>query len=105
MSAHRSAAAAKRDPAQQLLAELDTEAATSAERQLERTESLHRLHAAILRLPDRQRQAIQLMLYDVTIDDIAKHFQCSPGAVNMLLQRAKCQLTEWLTEAGAEAIQ
>lgn len=105
VSAHRSAVAAKRDPAQRLLADLDTESAICAEQQLERTERLHRLHAAILRLPDRQRQAIQLMLDDVAIDDIAKHFQCSPGAVHMLLQRAKCQLAKWLTEAGPEAIQ
>ena len=105
VSAHRSAAAAKRDPAQRLLAELNPESAASIEEQLEQAESQHRLRVAILRLPDRQRQAIQLMLDDVSIDDIAKHHQCSPGAVHMLLQRAKCQLAEWLAEAGPEAIQ
>lgn len=103
--AYRAKASAKRDPSRQFLSEIQTDAGDNIEDQLEHIESLHRLHAAIVRLPDRQREAILLLLEDVAIDDIAKRLQCSPGAVHMLIQRAKCQLTAWLAESGPAATQ
>lgn len=103
--AYRAKASAKRDPSRQFLSEHQIETGDSIADQLEHIESLHRLHAAIVRLPDRQREAILLLLEDVAIDDIAKRLQCSPGAVHMLIQRAKCQLTAWLAESGPAATQ
>jgi len=101
--AHRAAVRTKRDPSRHTDAELSDEAGTDVASKLEQKERLQRLQAAILRLPDRQRQAIQLLLEDLSIDDIAKHLQCSAGAVQMLIQRAKSQLAESLAESDAEA--
>ena len=74
VSAHRSAAAAKRDPARLLLAELNPERSASIEEQLEQAESLNRLYVAILRLPDRQRQASLLpLLHNYTKPGVPQH--------------------------------
>lgn len=101
LTANRSASRTKRDSARQLLVELEPDAA-NLEKTLCDAERIQRLYAAILRLPERQRQAIQLVLEEVSPEEIAGHLQCSVGAAHMLIQRGKHQLAQWLTEMETE---
>ena len=70
-----------------------------AEQQLDQSARLARLHSAVLQLPDRQRQAIALLIQDLSPDEIAQQLGCSVGAVHMLLLRAKESLAELLRES------
>ncbi len=98
-SAQRTASRIKRDPARLLLAEIDESSLMDAEQQLDQSARLTRLHSAVRQLPDRQRQAITLLIQDLSPDEIAQQLGCSVGAVHMLLLRAKESLTELLQES------
>ncbi len=98
VSAQRTALRVKRDPAQQLLAEVDDSMRIDVEQQLDQSARLVRLHSAGLQLPDRQRRAITLLIQDLSPDEIAQQMGCSTGALSMLLLRAKERLAELLRE-------
>lgn len=94
--AHRTNIRTKRDAARRLLVELLQEPSPAADETLALTERLHRLEQAIAWLKDRQRQAIELYLQELPVDEIAKELGCSVGAASMLINRAKVQLAELL---------
>ena len=72
---------------------------------LEQSEQEQRVSSAIERLPERQRQAVCLLRAGASYPDIAKELECSIGAVHMLLQRAKAQLTEFLREPEPPSVE
>ncbi len=67
--------------------------------QVERDELAHRVQAALLRLPDRQRIALVLQHYEgLSYDEIAEAMDCSRGTVDGLLSRARAALRDRLRE-------
>jgi len=67
--------------------------------QVERDELSHRVQAALLRLPDRQRMALVLQHYEgLSYDQIAEAMDCSRGTVDGLLSRARSALRDGLRD-------
>lgn len=91
-SAGRSAARLKRDPASVNHDDLMPDVQVPSDQQLERAEHEQAVLAAIELLPERQRQAVNLLRAGASYQDIAAELKCSLSAVHMILQRAKSQL-------------
>lgn len=67
--------------------------------QVQRDELSHRVQAALLQLPDRQRMALVLQHYEgLSYDEIAQAMDCSRGTVDGLLSRARATLRDRLEE-------
>jgi RNA polymerase sigma factor (sigma-70 family) len=63
------------------------------------TEIRDEVWTAVLRLPDRQRAAVVLRFYeDQSEDRVGQILNCSPKAVNALVDRAKQTLRDALVE-------
>jgi RNA polymerase sigma-70 factor (ECF subfamily) len=63
------------------------------DRQLERSEEVGRVHAAMLELPERQRMALILSRFEeMSYQEIAEAMGCSKNSVESLLFRARRQL-------------
>lgn len=69
---------------------------------LERRERAERLRGALARLPDRQREVLQLVFYqDMTIREAADVMQVSIGSARVHYDRGKKKLRKVLDESGA----
>ncbi len=70
--------------------EISDEKSTPADVQLERNESFEKIRRALLSLPERQRAALVLLIYeDKSYSEIAQILGVSVGAVETLIFRAR----------------
>lgn len=101
ISAHRSASRRKRDSGNLTFEDLWPQPQESAEQQLERAELEKLVLVAIERLPDAQRQAVDLLRAGASYTEIASRLGCSLNAVHMRLQRAKDELNQVFRELNS----
>ena len=97
VSAHRAANRDKRAPGDQSIDEWDFARDALPEHLLLEKEQAERLQQALAQLPARQRTAILRLWAGASFDDIAEELDCSVGAAQMLIQRAKSQLRRALS--------
>jgi RNA polymerase sigma-70 factor (ECF subfamily) len=76
---------------------------SSPSQKIERHEQTLRLAAALTRLPDKQRQAVELRhLQGLSLAEVARELACSKAAVVGLLHRGVDKLRQLLTSEGQE---
>jgi len=76
---------------------------SSPSERMERHEQTLRLASALARLPDKQRQAVELRhLQGLSLAEVAQELACSKAAVVGLLHRGVSKLRELLTTEGHE---
>lgn len=76
-----------------MLAEALADPGSSPSQQADRNEQLLRLAGALARLPDGQREAVELRyLHRLPVKDIAENLGCTPAAVSGLLHRGLREL-------------
>lgn len=64
-------------------------------------EQVHRLHAALNRLPRRQAEVLRLLLsHELTLQQAAEVLDLPIGTVRTHYERGKARLREWLLAAG-----
>jgi RNA polymerase sigma-70 factor (ECF subfamily) len=85
------------DPAQQALPELLDAFGSTMESRMLRVETMIRLLQAVVRLPDRDRQVVELHFFEkLTYPEIAARLDRSVDAVKRDVQRASRQLRAWM---------
>lgn len=93
----RAPVTADRNSTQMLLLELLSADSSTPSREIRRDEAASVLQAALARLPEDERRAIQLVeLEERSIDDVARELGRTRGGVNVLRHRARRRLAEIL---------
>lgn len=97
VSAHRTANRDKRAPGDQSIDDWDSARDALPDHLLLEKEQAERLQEALAQLPQRQQVAVLRLWAGAPLADIAKELDCSVGAAQMLIQRAKSQLQRVLS--------